>query len=121
MDDLQELKAHLPEYARAQLTKSRGRAFCCPVCGSGTHRKKTGAFSLFADGIKWKCHACGAAGDLFDLIGIIEGIPDTAGQIGRARELYGHTYAHTKGGYNMGKKWHTERDREKEATQEPAD
>lgn len=121
MEELQELKAHLPEYCAAQLTKSQGRAFCCPVCGSGTHRKKTGAFSLFADGIKWKCHACGSSGDLFDLIGIIEDIADTAGQIGRARELYGHTYTHTKGGYTMGKKWHTEGDTEKEATQEPAD
>ena len=55
---------------RQFLTASRkgGRdMYNCPVCGSGTGPKGTGACKLYPSN-RWKCHACGASGDVIDLL-----------------------------------------------------
>ena len=90
MDDIAELKTHLADYVSANLTKSKGHnMYCCPACGSGTGKHATGAFTVYDEGTRWKCHACQEGGDLFDLIGIVENIGEQKAQFERARELYG--------------------------------
>ena len=48
------------------LTKSKGKLYCCPFCGSGTGTHKTGALELY-DTNTWYCHACKRSGDVIDL------------------------------------------------------
>ena len=73
------------------LTPSKGGNFCCPFCGSGTHRgnKSDGALKVFADN-GWTCFACPPpagkdhnSGDVLDLIQQVKGVGfDDALQIG---------------------------------------
>ena len=88
-DDREELKSHLIDFVASNLEKSKSGLYCCPLCGSGTGRNRTGALGLYGeDKTRWKCQACGAGGDLFDLIGAIRGT-DTAESFQIAREMYG--------------------------------
>lgn len=41
--------------------------FCCPFCGSGRGKHKTGALKYYADSKFFYCHACGAHGDVIEL------------------------------------------------------
>lgn len=50
------------------LTKSKGRQYCCPFCGSGNHGNGTGAFTLYKESNTWTCFACSKSGDVLDLI-----------------------------------------------------
>lgn len=63
----QEVRARITgaEY----LTKSRGKLYCCPFCGSGTGRNHTGALGFYEkNGAHlWKCQVCGKSGDSIDL------------------------------------------------------
>lgn len=89
MDDREALKSHLSDYAAANLEKSKSGLYCCPLCGSGTGRNRTGALGLYgADKERWKCQACGAGGDIFDLVGLTRGT-DTAESFQIVREMYG--------------------------------
>ncbi len=88
----EELKRHLREYVERITTKSGHTKdmYVCPLCGSGTGRHKTGAFSIDkGDPTRWKCFSCGEGGDLFDLIGKVEHMTDYNEQLKRAGELYG--------------------------------
>ena len=68
--------------------KGNRKAYVCPICGSGTGRNKTGAFTITKDGLKWKCFACDRGGDTLDLIGYVEDISDYKTKIARAGELF---------------------------------
>lgn len=68
--------------------KGNRKAYVCPICGSGTGRNKTGAFTITKDGLKWKCFACDKGGDTLDLIGYLEGIDDYSAKVTRAAELF---------------------------------
>lgn len=68
--------------------KGNRKAYVCPICGSGTGRNKTGAFTITKDGLKWKCFACDKGGDTLDLIGYVEGIDDYSAKVTRAAELF---------------------------------
>ena len=85
------LKAMLPEYLSRITVRERSGLYHCPLCGSGTHRGRNsdGAFSVYENGTRWHCFACGESGDLFDLIGRVEHIPEFPGQLARAAELFG--------------------------------
>lgn len=65
------LKPHLQDYADEVLTPSGRGMYCCPFCGSGTHRGKNsdGALSIDAKhgGERWKCFSCQESGDIVDL------------------------------------------------------
>lgn len=70
-----DIKSRLPEYANENLTRSKGKnQYNCPFCGSGTGRKGTGAFTVYTDDNRFKCFACGASGDIFDLAARVEGV-----------------------------------------------
>ncbi|MBR5363359.1 MAG: toprim domain-containing protein [Oscillospiraceae bacterium] len=85
------LKTKLPDYLERITVKERSGLYHCPLCGSGTHRgdRSDGAFSVFDNGTRWHCFACNQSGDLFTLIGLIEGIGSFPEQIRFASELFG--------------------------------
>ena len=85
------LKQRLTEYVESITDHSRKgnkKAYVCPLCGSGTGRNKTGAFTITKDGLKWKCFACDRGGDTLDLIGYLEDIDDYSAKVTRAGELF---------------------------------
>ena len=85
------LKERLTEYVESITDHSRKgnkKAYVCPLCGSGTGRNKTGAFTITPDGHSWKCFACDRGGDTLDLIGYVEDISDYKTKIARAGELF---------------------------------
>lgn len=87
----EELQQRLRDYVEDITTKSKGQnMYICPLCGSGTGKSHTGAFSVNSkDPTHWKCFSCGRSGDIFDLIGEVEHIKDPLDQLRRAGELYG--------------------------------
>lgn len=85
------VKERLTEYVESitdHSAKGNRKAYVCPICGSGTGRNKTGAFTITPDGLKWKCFACDKGGDTLDLIGYVEDISDYKTKIARAAELF---------------------------------
>lgn len=95
---LQELNnAALDDYVMSVTSKAprAGRdMYICPLCGSGTGPKHTGAFSVFtgSDGKRrWHCFSCGQKGDLYDLIEAVEGLTDMKDKAGLAADLAGIT------------------------------
>ena len=85
------LKAMLPEYLSRITVRERSGLYHCPLCGSGTHRGRNsdGAFSVYENGTRWHCFACGESGDLFDLIGLVEHLDSFPQKVARAAELFG--------------------------------
>ena len=85
-----ELKPRLTEYVESITGKSKGQGmYICPICGSGTGKNHTGAFSIDKnDTTRWKCFSCGAGGDIFDLIGKVEQLDEPRAQLERACELF---------------------------------
>jgi len=83
---LQTVRERLPEYVEAVTTKSRGGFYTCPLCGSGTRLNKSGAFRI--QGERWRCFSCGKSGDVLDLIGEIERLPEFKDRARRAEELF---------------------------------
>lgn len=85
------VKERLTEYVESiteHSTKGNRRAYVCPLCGSGSGRNKTGAFTITPDGLSWKCFACDRGGDTLDLIGYVEDITDYSAKVTRAGELF---------------------------------
>lgn len=54
---------HRPLTDFVQLTKSRAGMYCCPICGSGTGRNKTGALKIDAQTHRVMCFSGGCFGD----------------------------------------------------------
>lgn len=71
--DLTEIRLRIVE--ELQLVPSRGEQgkYICPLCGSGTHKDKSGALSIYKDRIHAKCFSCQMYGDVFDWRAAIDG------------------------------------------------
>lgn len=95
MNNREDLRSerNLRSYVESITQKSKGGLFICPLCGSGTGRNKTGAFSILGE--RWTCFSCNEGGDLFDLIGKHEGL-DFKESERRAAELFGGVPAEKK-------------------------
>lgn len=91
-----EIKGRLKDYV-SQITEPDPRAgrnmYKCPLCGSGSgnSRSSNGAFSITPDGEGWKCFSCNEGGDIFNLIGKVEGLASYNDQLTRAAELFNIT------------------------------
>lgn len=85
--DLDALKGNLRDYVNSVTPKSKGRFWCCPLCGSGTRTNQTGAFAL-KDETHWHCYRCGRHGDIYDLCAAVEGLTQSDATK-RIIELYG--------------------------------
>ena len=68
MAELNELKRYLKDEIERSTTKSKGKLYHCPFCGSGTGANKTGALSIDSkkNNEAWRCFSCGQGGDIFD-------------------------------------------------------
>lgn len=88
-DAREQLKGCLRNYVESVTQKSKGaNLYVCPLCGSGTGKSGTGAFSI-KNGTSWKCFSCNAGGDIFDLYGAINGTTDHNEQLRGLSEMYG--------------------------------
>lgn len=88
-DAREQLKGYLRNYVESVTQKSKGaNLYVCPICGSGTGKSGTGAFSI-KNGTSWKCFSCNAGGDIFDLYGAINGTTDHNEQLRGLSEMYG--------------------------------
>lgn len=88
-DAREQLKGYLRNYVESVTQKSKGaNLYVCPLCGSGTGKSGTGAFSI-KNGTSWKCFSCNAGGDIFDLYGAINGTADHNEQLRGLSEMYG--------------------------------
>lgn len=83
---LQVIRERLPEYVGSVTSRSRNGFWVCPLCGSGTGPNRSGAFRVRGD--RWKCFSCGRGGDVFDLVGEIEQMPDFRDRVRRAEEVF---------------------------------
>lgn len=89
-DEFTTYKYCLKDYVESVTSPSRVKnMYNCPLCGSGTHKHKTGAFSIYDHGTKWMCHSCDEGGDIYDLIEKCEGITEPIEQLKRAKEFSG--------------------------------
>ena len=100
-NEREELKSRLSSYVRSITTPDRKAGknmYKCPLCGSGTHKgaNSDGAFSIYDNGKKWKCFSCNQGGDIFNLIGLLEGVSDFPTRIKRATEVTGFTVTDTE-------------------------
>lgn len=92
-DAREQLKGYLRNYVESVTQKSKGaNLYVCPLCGSGTGKSGTGAFSI-KNGTSWKCFSCNAGGDIFDLYGAINGTTDHNEQLRGLSEMYGKQVA----------------------------
>ncbi|GHU10927.1 hypothetical protein FACS189449_01340 [Alphaproteobacteria bacterium] len=68
---LRSLLAQVP--SKMGLRKDRTKKqWICPICGSGSHKNGTSAFSI--EGEVFHCFACGNSGDIFNLVAAMDGI-----------------------------------------------
>lgn len=83
------IKDKLLDYVETHLEKS-GKNYCCPLCGSGTHAKGTGAFSIdqHRGGQYWKCFSCEEGGDIFDLVEKTEHLKTWSDKVKYLKGLY---------------------------------
>lgn len=69
--DKQALKGSLANYLQAMAEKGKSGKYNCPICGSGTGKHHTSAFSIAPDGQRWKCFSCNHGGDVFELAALV--------------------------------------------------
>lgn len=69
--DKRTLKSSLSNYLQAIAGKTQGGKYNCPICGSGTGKHHTSAFSIAPDGQSWKCFSCNHGGDVFELAALV--------------------------------------------------
>lgn len=66
MADLNAIRRGITE--ELQPAKGERGKYYCPICGSGSGPKRTGAFSIMPDGVHGHCFSCDFYGDRFDLV-----------------------------------------------------
>lgn len=74
-EELKELLSDYMELLEEQgKTENRGNDYwTCPFCDSGNKQNNTAAFHV--NGTRYKCFACDAGGDIFDLVAHMENLP----------------------------------------------
>ena len=73
----EDLKELLPVYldylvSKGDLEESGDGFYTCPFCNSGNKQKNTAAFHV--KGTRYNCFSCTKKGDIFDLVGHMEGL-----------------------------------------------
>lgn len=73
------LKSKLKEYVADVTRPSKNgskKSYVCPICRSGEGIHKTGAFNIDERKNEWTCFSCHKHGDIFNLVGHIQGLQD---------------------------------------------
>ena len=83
----ESVRNRLEEYLNIITTK-KGKQYICPVCGSGKGANKTPAGQLNPDGQTYHCFSCSFHGDIFNLVGRVEGIEDKREKFKRVYEMF---------------------------------
>ena len=97
MANFEDHKDRLGDYIEMITEKSKGKnQYDCPICDSGTGKHHTGAFTFYPETNSWYCFSCHRGGDIYDLIGLVEDIPDKGDQLKRVCEIFGDSVAMTK-------------------------
>ena len=91
----QTLKRSLAIYLQAIGTKTTNGKYNCPICGSGTGKHHTSAFSIAPDGQSWKCFSCNAGGDVFELAARVNNL-DSKGDFNKVANIVADAV-----GYNL--------------------
>ena len=92
------VKPYLLDYVQSITAKSKGlNKFVCPICGSGTGKSRTGAFSVYASKNSYKCFSCGTGGDIIDLYKQLNNITEEKAAVKELCALYGVEYPNTDG------------------------
>lgn len=69
-----------------------GKGYICPICGSGTGKNGNGTGITTKDGVHYTCWTgCFKSSDIFDIIGLEQGLPDYNSQLQAACKEYGIT------------------------------
>ncbi|MDE5765316.1 MAG: toprim domain-containing protein [Ruminococcus sp.] len=87
-----KIRPFLPDYVNeiTQISRNGGKnQYICPLCGSGTGSKRSGAFTVYPDTDRYYCFSCGAKGDIFNLYGEMNNISDTGTVIRELKSKYG--------------------------------
>jgi replicative DNA helicase len=82
--DEEELKSYstLQAWSEERLTRAKaGNRYACPFCNSGNHNRANSdsAFGIFKDSNgqgRFKCNACQATGNIFDLAAQVDNLPN---------------------------------------------
>lgn len=74
------------------LQKARHGNYICPFCGSGTHKKASGAVKIYDNTNTWYCHKCGENGDVIALYMKLKNVDFTTA----IRELSNENYVSDK-------------------------
>ena len=87
---LEELETYVRMITKPTPKAGKGM-YVCPYCHSGEGLNHTGAFHIFRHKQSGKpvfyCQSCGARGDIFDLVGYMEGISSIRQRMERAAEI----------------------------------
>lgn len=90
-----ELQQELERYLNTITSKSKGKQYVCPICGSGKGVHKTGALSVKVDknGVpRATCFACHELynSDIFETVGKVENISSFPEQYAKVAEMFGY-------------------------------
>ncbi|MDE5765320.1 MAG: Rha family transcriptional regulator [Ruminococcus sp.] len=91
-ENIERLKPFLIDYIQEITTKSKGKdQYICPLCGSGTGKNHSGAFTVYPENNSYYCFACDSHGDIFNLYGEMNGISDFPTLLKELQSKYGIT------------------------------
>lgn len=93
--DKQALKGSLANYLQAMAEKGKSGKYNCPICGSGTGKHHTSAFSIAPNGQSWKCFSCNHGGDVFELAALVNNL-DSKGDFNKVANIVADAV-----GYNL--------------------
>lgn len=93
-EQIYQIKNRLEEYVDDILqlhhsVKGNRDAYICPLCDSGKGANQTGAFTIDKkDKTRWTCFACDKGGDIFDLVGYLENMPEFKDRLIKLGEVF---------------------------------
>lgn len=92
-EEKEMLKGYLRKYVEMITEKSPDKVkdkYICPICHSGTGKKKTGGLSLDPkeNYTTWTCFSCHVGGDIFNLVEAVEHITSFPEQVERLRKIF---------------------------------
>ena len=86
------IRSQLPDYISRVTRYVKSGKYICPLCHSGEKKNGTPGLNIVpnSNDMKFKCHACGAGGDIFDLYAAINGI-DLKTALAEVPKLYSYS------------------------------